>query len=136
MKMRFFQDGHTDYRHPSNQVAGDWFWTPLFDYLEKLGNSGGSSSGGGLTDNWFTRYEIHFVYELLMLASDSMATGSALRSTLHTAALVTLEAVPVGDEFIAGQLLRRIVFNQIFAGLVCTPLVQLVYTERTRDDSS
>ena len=69
-----------------------------------------SQSACSLAACWFTRYEVHFIYELLMLIVECQPS-SAVLSIVHQAALVAVNVVSQGDEYIAARLLIRIVFH-------------------------
>lgn len=85
-----------------------------FDYLEKVSRSAQKSE---LADNWFTRYELQFVHQLLMLCAECWSQIPAdprKKTIIHQAALTTLSYLPVGEESAAADWMRRIVFHPDF----------------------
>lgn len=103
-----------------------------FDYLEKVG-----SSTSNLPGNWFSRYEINFVHELLMAIVEwKAATTLAKKRIVHQAALTTVCWLGTDDTAIAKEWMSRIIFHADFlqfdpSELLATALERLIITQPT-----
>lgn len=79
-------------------------------YLERVGQTTST-----LTGNWFTRYEVHFVHQLLMLAAERKnLVQHQSAPVFHLAAMSIMTSSTSGNEFIAIDCLRHVIFNPEF----------------------
>ena len=103
-----------------------------FDYLEKVGSSSSNLSG-----NWFSRYELQFLHELLMAIVEwKAATTLAKKQIVHQAAINTICWIGTDGTAIAKEWMRRIIFNDEFlqldpSELLATALERLHITQPT-----
>ena len=81
----------------------------FFDYLESL-----SRSSAALSGNWFTRYEIRFLHEFLLISAEWCALTADQSKFVHQAALTAITSITSGDEAIAGEWIRSLIFQKEF----------------------
>lgn len=79
------------------------------DYLSLLAGAGPVCLGS----NWFSRFEVRLVRDLLALCTPSR--NHSKRVLIQGAVLVLLTVVSTGDEAIGADWLRNYIFNEKFA---------------------
>ena len=80
--------------------------TGLLNYLEGVGKSNST-----LTSNWFTRFETQFLHQLLMFQAEQRNVSYS-RSTFLYPAMTLMTAATSGNESIAADCLKHIIFNR------------------------
>lgn len=109
----------------------------LFSYLEQIGKSSSL-----LADNWYSRYELQFVHHLVMLSAD-LADGDSRsypperKAVIHQAVLTAISWLPRGEEAIAAEWVRRVIFNpdflRVIAGEGIESALSKMYISQTTD---
>ncbi len=85
-----------------------------FDYLASL-----SQSPTTLSDNWFTRYEIRFLHQLLTICAKWCALTNKQSKIVHQAALTAVTSISSGEESIARDWIRSLIFQKEFVKRGC-----------------
>lgn len=101
-----------------------------FDYLEKLNRSPSALSG-----NWFTRYELHFLHEFLMIGAEWAVFTPDQAQVAHQVALTAITSLGPGTEAIVVNWISRLIFHPEFIQRGCdleTNLEQLQINETTK----
>lgn len=80
-----------------------------FDYLVKLNDSKSSLSG-----NWFTRFELQFLHEFLMVCAEWQAFTPEQSRLAHQVALTTITSLGPGAEDMAVDWIRHLIFQKDF----------------------
>lgn len=89
-----------------------------FDYLERIGRS-----VSALSSNWYTRYELQFVHQLLLLSVEwdlgslHFPDSERRRAAVHQAALASLACLPSGEESSGQAWIRRIIFHPDYVAI-------------------
>jgi len=87
-----------------------------------------SAQKSELADNWFTRYELQFVHQLLMLYAECWKQFPAdprKKTIVHQAALTVLSYLPIGEESAAADWMRQIVFHPDFITTTPHPIDEM-----------